>query len=388
MPNISKPSGELDTRLNRELRGVEYSLVLKAVVVILLSAAVYALITVWLIDGLLEKPFIGGAISFFQSAFELDYFGAEAVYERVFSSNKLYWGMAGFCPVLAAGFYMGRRWLCVDYRRILSRMDAIVTGEEAEPLPESLSFAGKRLAAIEALIEKKEHDAKTAEQRKNDLITYLAHDIKTPLTSIIGYLNLLDESKDLSRQQTSRYVGVTLEKSYHLEQLINEFFDITRFNLQTIVLNRQELDLRRMLEQLSDEFFPLLEQQDKRIAIDAPEVMLIRADADKLGRVFNNILKNALSHSYPGTELDVCARWEGDSAVISFINTGDTIPPEGIEMIFEKFYRLDAARSSDTGGAGLGLAIAKEIVAAHGGCITAQSEDHKTVFTVIIPLSY
>ena len=224
-------------------------------------------------------------------------------------------------------------------------------------------------------------------QRKSDLITYLAHDLKTPLASVIAYLNLMDESPDLPPSQRAKYVGIALDKAYRLEQLIGELFEIIRFNLQTITLSEERINLKFMLEQLADEFFPILLPQGKHISVSCEESFVLRGDSDKLARVFNNILKNAAAYSCDHSEIAVSARLKGDSVEIAFRNQGDPIPKQKQEVIFEKFYRLDASRASKTGGAGLGLAIAKEIVEAHGGTISVKSDADETVFTVSLPLA-
>lgn len=229
--------------------------------------------------------------------------------------------------------------------------------------------------------------AETEMQRKNDLITYLAHDLKTPLASVVAYLNLLDESPELSAAQRAKYIGIALDKACRLEQLIGEFFEIIRFNLQTITLNEERINLRFMLEQIADEFYPILLPEGKRICIDCAEGLVLHGDADKLARVCNNILKNAAAYSYAQTEITVTARQDERETEIRFENHGDPIPRQKQEVIFEKFYRLDVSRATKTGGAGLGLAIAKEIVEAHGGDITVKSDTDATVFTVSIPLS-
>jgi two-component system sensor histidine kinase VanS len=181
-------------------------------------------------------------------------------------------------------------------------------------------------------------------------------------------------------------VGITLEKAYRLEQLINEFFEITRFNLQTIILNKEKINLLFMLQQMADEFYPMLAPaQEKQVSVNVPDGLTLWGDADKLARVFNNILKNALAYSYENSAIAISAQEQDKNIIITFTNQGDPIPPEKLETIFEKFFRLDTSRSSNTGGSGLGLAIAKEIVNAHGGNIFVQSNPEKTVFTVVLP---
>lgn len=222
--------------------------------------------------------------------------------------------------------------------------------------------------------------------RKNDLIAYLAHDLKTPLTSVIGYISLLKEAPDMPVEQRAKYTNIALEKALRLESLINEFFDITRYNLHEIMLEEETFDLAYMLMQMADEFYPVLEQHGKSITIHAEEDLPIAADSAKLARVFNNILKNAVAYGYDNTEIEIHAEKRDSIIHVSVSNFGKTIPKQKLDMIFEKFYRLDDARSTNTGGAGLGLAIAKEIIVAHGGTISVTSEKQITTFTVELPV--
>lgn len=260
-------------------------------------------------------------------------------------------------------------------------------GEDLIQLPAALKEVEDRMNQIKYDILRSERVAEAAEQRKNDLIVYLAHDLKTPLTSVIGYLSLLDEAPDMPPEQKAKYIGITLEKAYRLEQLINEFFEITRFNLQTIVLNKEKINLPYMLRQMADEFYPMLTPQGKRVVVNAPDGLTLWGDADKLARVFNNILKNAIAYSYDDSVIDISANQQEENVAITFTNQGNPIPPQKLDTIFDKFYRLDISRSSKTGGVGLGLAIAKEIVTAHSGSISVHSDNAQTVFTVILPPS-
>ncbi len=242
-----------------------------------------------------------------------------------------------------------------------------------------------QMVEIKSTMQKHEQTLKEEAARKNDLIVYLAHDLKTPLTSVIGYLSLLQEVPEMPAEQRARYIGITLDKAQRLEQLINEFFDITRYNLQQIHLERESINLTYMLMQLTDEFYPILNAHGNTIRLQTDEELTVYGDAEKLARVFNNMLKNAVAYSYPDTEITVRAEEREQEVHIFFCNKGKTISPHKLEAIFEKFFRLDEARSANTGGAGLGLAIAKEIVTIHGGSITASSEDELTTFHIVLP---
>lgn len=242
-----------------------------------------------------------------------------------------------------------------------------------------------QMSEIKSTIQRHEQILKEEAARKNDLITYLAHDLKTPLTSVIGYLSLLDEAPDMPAQQKARYVGIALDKAQRLEKLINEFFDITRYNLQQVELEEETIDLSYMLVQMTDEFYPVLSAHGNTINLRTEEDLAVYGDPVRLARVFNNILKNAIAYSCRETVIDVWAERTQEEVLIYFRNMGQTIPPGKLDAIFEKFFRLDEARTGNTGGAGLGLAIAKEIVTLHGGTITATSEKGLTTFCVSLP---
>lgn len=252
--------------------------------------------------------------------------------------------------------------------------------------PPEYSEISTQIVEIKSQMLRNEQILKEEAARKNDLITYLAHDLKTPLTSIIGYLSLLDEASDMPDAQKQKYTKITLEKSLRLEKLINEFFDITRYNLQQIYLEKEPIDLSYMLLQMTDEFYPILQAHGNTACLETAENIMITGDPIKLARVFQNLLKNAISYSYPDTVINIIAVCSETGITVTFSNQGKTIPEHKLDMIFEKFFRLDEARTTNTGGAGLGLAIAKEIVTLHGGEITAASADEKTTFTVTLPL--
>lgn len=252
--------------------------------------------------------------------------------------------------------------------------------------PREYAEISTQMTAIRTTMQRHEQILKEEVNRKNDLIVYLAHDLKTPLTSVIGYLSLLEEAPEMPPEQRAKYVHITLEKALRLEELINEFFEITRYNLQQIILEKEQIDLYYMLMQMTDEFFPILQAHGNTVKLLADENLTVYGDPVKLARVFNNILKNAVAYSYENTVIQVEAKAADGHVAIVFQNHGRTIPPQKLDMIFEKFFRLDSARATNTGGAGLGLAIAKEIVTLHGGTITAASEDEITTFCVTLPV--
>lgn len=253
-------------------------------------------------------------------------------------------------------------------------------------LPDELEEIQKRMNHLKRESEKNEKLAKENEEKKDELIVYLAHDIKTPLTSMIGYLSILDEIDDMPKKKQKNYISIALDKSYRLEDLINELFDVARFNSEKIVLEKEELNLNLMLEQIIDDFYPTLRELNKSIKLNYNEPISINGDPDKLSRVFNNLIKNAISYSKEESEIVINLKKDNNNAIVEVINKGKQISKEKLSKIFEKFYRLDSARTSRTGGSGLGLAIAKDIVELHNGTIIAESNEEETTFRVSLPL--
>ena len=253
-------------------------------------------------------------------------------------------------------------------------------------LPPEMVEVEKKLNHFKTEAIKNERLARENEQKKDELIVYLAHDIKTPLTSMIGYLSLLSEIKDMPQEQRNRYIDIALDKSYRLEDLINELFDVARFNSEKIVLEKEEINLNLMLEQIADDFYPTLKEMNKKINFTSDEKTILYADPDKLSRGFNNLIKNAVNYSKENTDIDISILNKENQATVKITNKGKQIPKEKLDKIFEKFYRLDSSRTSKTGGSGLGLAIAKEIVELHGGRIYAESDMKETTFSVILPI--
>lgn len=305
----------------------------------------------------------------------------------------LYWRMdALFIFYLIIGFfaifyyYWKKPWAYLN--EIVEATQTIYEqNDHTIALSEPLLEIANQMNQIKMSVLLSKQAVKEAEDKKNELVMYLAHDIRTPLTTVIGYLSLLSEAPDMPTEQRAKYVGIALEKAERLEKLLNELFEITRYNTKTVPLKKDNLDLYCLLVQLIDEFYPTLSAKGNTAVLDADENLLVMADPEKLARVFNNILKNAAAYSYPNTEISIAAHKQNANIIITIQNHGKTISQEQLKDIFEKFNRLDEARLSDTGGAGLGLSIAEEIIHLHGGEITATSQNDTICFTVILPVS-
>lgn len=315
-----------------------------------------------------------------------------------FSNNPLYWFLLWVRDyiVLVGAAVVLVGWAVISYfflARPIRHLDALSQAatrlaaptEEPITLPDGMEDTAAQLNLAREQALRSARAAREAEQRKNDLIVYLAHDLKTPLTSVIGYLTLLRDEPQISLELRARYTNIALDKAERLEELVNEFFDITRFNLTHLELEKQPVDLALMLRQVASEFEPQFTEKGLTCTLSLPDRLEYDCDPDKLSRVFDNLLRNAFHYSFPDTAVDISARREEGEIILAFSNEGRTIPPEKLGRIFEQFFRLDSSRASRPGGAGLGLAIAKEIVTLHGGTISADSADNRITFTVCLP---
>ncbi len=335
---------------------------------------------------LLRGRFANGMTIFFQNTFGMEPSAALHLYERVFRSHRDLFILLFVLLVFAGLFCVYLHWLTRYFETIYEKMDILLQDTPVEvSLPPELLPIERKMNLIKGVMDRQKSDMLLAEQKKNDLVMYLAHDLKTPLASSISYLNLLRDEKQLSEELRKRYLSISLSKAERLEDLINEFLEIARYSLSTISLQYSEINLTRLLEQLVYEFQPVLAQKGLTCRLVVGEDILLNCDADKMQRVFDNLLRNAVLYSYDGTEIAIEVESGENCVKLRFSNHGGTIPKEKLERIFEQFYRLDTGRGSS--GAGLGLAIAKQIVTIHNGTITAESKDGLTVFTVTIPVS-
>lgn len=245
----------------------------------------------------------------------------------------------------------------------------------------------KEMKILQEELHRRMAAAELEQTRKKDLVAFLAHDLKTPLTSVVGYLTILDTRDDLAEEERKKFTQVALDKAKRLEELLGEFFDISRMDLRQGTTSEDTVQLTLLLEQICDEFYPIFAQNGLLFHPSIAPDLTTSGDADRLARVLDNVLRNAVNYSRPGGNVRLSAQKQGKWAKIDISNEGLGIPEGELSNIFNQFYRLDAARSSRTGGAGLGLAIAKEIVEDHGGTIAAESTGETTIFHILLPIS-
>lgn len=367
-------------------RKLKFSILLQTVLVTALTVLVGGFLLNYVIDGIYNDAFATSFVEFMTSL-HMEEKTAISLYWKLIGNNKVFFMIIGFLLLFAMFFYISLSKMTKYLDQVGDGIENIVS-DSSEPvhLITELKPIEIRLNEIKATIRRQELEAQENEKRKNDLVLYLAHDLKTPLTSVVAYLTMLESHPDMPMEERARYTQISLDKAIRLGHLINEFFDITKFNLREIELEKVDIDLSMMLEQIADELYGVLQEKRLECSVNADENLEVSADPDKLARVFDNLLRNAIAYCYPDTQIEIEAHKVRGNVEIIFSNRGDKIPGVKLQTIFEKFYRLDDSRSSGTGGAGLGLAIAREIVELHEGRIIAKSDDLKTQFVVTLPL--
>lgn len=364
---------------------LKLTILLQAMFITSVTVLVGSLILVYFVDGVYNDSFANIFLRFMK-LIRVDEESAISMYWNWIGHNKLAFMIIGFLALFALFAYIGISSLTKYLDQIGDGIESILSdSDEPIKLITELKPLEERMNEIKTTIRRQEKEAEETEQKKNDLVLFLAHDLKTPLTSVVAYLTMLEEHPDMTVEERARYTHISLEKAIRLGELINEFFEITKFNLYGITLEMVELDLGMMLEQIADELYAVLQGKGLECHVEVQDDLLIMADPDKLARVFDNILRNAIAYCKADSIISIRCRGDEKEATIAFENEGQTIAEEALDKIFEKFYREDAARSSSTGGAGLGLAIAREIVELHGGTIRAESQNGKTRFIVVLP---
>ena len=228
-----------------------------------------------------------------------------------------------------------------------------------------------------------------AENLNLELITNIAHDLRTPLTSIIGYLEILTQKPDLPEETRVRYIEIAYTKSKKLQQLINDLFGFTKLSYGKISMRVSNIDLIKLLSQLLTEFYPNFEEAGLQYELESNvPALMITADPNLLARLFDNLVNNAIKYGAEGKRIRVKVHGTETQAEVRVINYGKVIPANELPLIFDKFYRVEQSRSSSTGGTGLGLAIAKNIVEMHGGNISVTSDLSGTSFIVVLPVHF
>lgn len=338
----------------KEFNSIKNGIAIKAVLEIILYTVVCMSIVAFFIDGIFNDKIA-------ETIYETDSY----IYYRIVEQKPAIIAIISLFIMLIVSFFVIRKTMN-SLTIITSAINEIIKNPENKvELPTSLAIIENKLNNIRIDLIKSRDEAKEAENKKNDLIMYMAHDLKTPLTSVIGYLSLLNEEKQISKQMQEKYTKIALEKAQRVEELTNQFFEITRYNLHDMPISKKKIDLSFLLDQLLEESYPMLQEKALEYKVIKPEHVYFMGDGDKLARALGNLIKNAINYSYENTQIEIEMERQEEKINIIFKNKGEKIPKYKLEKIFDKFYRIDEARATNNGGAGLGLAITKQIIELH-----------------------
>ncbi|USG67870.1 HAMP domain-containing histidine kinase [Brevibacillus ruminantium] len=294
-----------------------------------------------------------------------------------------------FVPLSILFFYLFTKPYDIYFREIstgihhlangdFSRKVHIPSNDELGEIAKDINLAGEKL---QEAVERGDF----AESSKDQLVLNLAHDLRTPLTSVLGYLDFILRDEQLTAEQVRHYATIAFTKSQRLEKLIDELFEITRMKYGKVTIDEKIIDLSELLVQLNEEMYPALEKNNLVARMNVAPQLMIRGDGELLARVFENLLMNACRYGSDGQFVDMNGYRDDGAVVIQIINYGDPIPEEIQAHIFEMFFTGDKARTHQDGSTGLGLFIAKNIVEQHQGTISVQSDLIRTQFEVRLP---
>lgn len=284
-----------------------------------------------------------------------------------------------------------RRYHLYQMDHILAELHYIAQGHLDHRIPFRLKGNEQHvITSVNALVDsavQSMDDERKIEKSKDELITNVSHDLRTPLTSIIGYLGLIEDKQYRNEEDILKYTHTAYEKAKQMKNLVEDLFEYTKVQQHGAPVNIMTIDLNQLIEQLTASFE--LEAQHRGIEISSavtPNPLMIEADPEKLGRVFNNLVSNAFKYGNGASYIKITAQQEGDQVLVKVANDGTPIPAQAVDHLFERFYRAEASRSRKTGGTGLGLAIVKSIVDLHHGKVSVVSDENETAFVVTLPL--
>lgn len=310
---------------------------------------------------------------------------------QIWSYQRIIIGFLIIIDIWVVWWRLRRRYHLYQMNHIIGELHYIAQGHLDHRIPFKLKGNEQHvITSVNALVDsavQSMDDERKIEKSKDELITNVSHDLRTPLTSIIGYLGLIEDKQYRSEEDILKYTHTAYEKAKQMKNLVEDLFEYTKVQQHGAPVNIMKIDLNQLLEQLTASFE--LEAQHRGIEITShvePDPLMLEADPEKLGRVFSNLVSNAFKYGNGASYIKIDARQRGTEVVVKVSNDGTPIPAESIDHLFERFYRAEASRSRATGGTGLGLAIVKSIVDLHHGTVKAESNEQQTSFIVTLPL--
>lgn len=392
----SKPFGELDTRLMQNkiekkrrvtLTSKEISeLIAEGIVTIIILLLLNVAIMVVLTQMIEKSPNLSDAIynsrNIFAQNFNTDIF---------LSARNFLFPFFFVVDALIVFWRLIRRYRQMQLRHIINELHYIANGNYDYRIPFELrGDLSKVVASINGLVDSTVaaiEDEREIEKSKDELITNVSHDIRTPLTSIIGYLGLIEDGQYQSKEEVLKYTHIAYTKAKQMKSLVDDLFEYTKVRQPTVPVNAMSFDMVQLLEQLAADFELEANKKNIQISVETSESSLIMdGDTEKLVRVFNNLITNALKYGGGATQIVMQLEKANTEAIITVKNNGTPIPRESLDQLFDRFYRVDESRSQEISGTGLGLAISQNIVNLHGGYIYAQSNKQWTSFIIHLPL--
>ncbi|KIL53253.1 alkaline phosphatase [Jeotgalibacillus alimentarius] len=230
-------------------------------------------------------------------------------------------------------------------------------------------------------------ELKKLEQMRKDFVANVSHEVKTPITSIKGFTETLLDGAMHDQGALESFLSIIAKESDRLQMLIQDLLELSRVEQQGFKLSLEQVDLADILQDVSVMMGRKASKKNARVRLDIGKPLIIEGDADRLKQVFINLVTNAITYSYSDQDVIIRSKKEKDHIQLQFIDHGIGMEKEELSRIFERFYRVDKARSRNSGGTGLGLAIVKHIIEVHKGEIRVESEPEKgTVFTITLPI--
>ncbi len=362
------------------------SLILEGVVTVVLLVLLNMAIIMIIQDVIQGNPGVTNGIFMIKQSLRLGPFQTQ-----IWSYQRIIIALFVVIDAWVVWWRLRRRYHLYQMNHIIGELHYIAQGHLDHRIPFRLKGSEQHvISSVNALVDsavKSMDDERKIEKSKDELITNVSHDLRTPLTSIIGYLGLIEDKQYQSEEDILKYTHTAYEKAKQMKNLVEDLFEYTKVQQHGAPVNIMRIDLNQLLEQLTASFE--LEGQHRGIEISSkvvPNPLMIEADPEKLGRVFNNLVANAFKYGNGASYIRVDARQRADQVEVTVANDGTPIPAQSLDHLFERFYRAEVSRSRATGGTGLGLAIVKSIVDLHHGTVTVTSDENETAFVVTLPL--
>lgn len=362
------------------------SLIFEGVVTVILLVLLNMAIIMIIQDMIQDNPGVNNGIFMIKQSLRIG-----PLQTQIWSYQRILIALFVVIDIWVVWWRLRRRYHLYQMNHIIGELHYIAQGHLDHRIPFRLKGNQQHvISSVNALVDsavKSMDDERKIEKSKDELITNVSHDLRTPLTSIIGYLGLIEDKQYQSEEDILKYTHTAYEKAKQMKTLVEDLFEYTKVQQHGAPVNIMRVDLNQLLEQLTASFE--LEAQHRGIVISSkvvPNPLMIEADPEKLGRVFNNLVANAFKYGNGASYITIDARQKDDNVVVKVANDGTPIPPKSVDHIFERFYRAEESRSRATGGTGLGLAIVKSIVDLHHGTVKATSNEEETAFIVTLPL--